>query len=276
MKINIIQISLWSIFAFASATYAQKNQLKSEHQVVLSSEVNWTPLNPARGDNSPKAGTLWGDREGTQATGFLVQFKKGFASPPHIHNVTYRGIVIKGLVHNDDPDAANMWMPTGSFWTQPAGESHITSAKADENMAYIEINQGPYLVKPTSKAFDNGERPVNVDASNMVWLGAKETKLIKTHKNAKTPKIAFLWEDSQNKGLLISIPKGFKGSIKAKKTFRSVVIQGALDYQDQTTKNLLPGSYFSSKGVYEHFIQSPNTTTLLYVRTPENIKITSH
>ena len=58
----------------------------------------------------------------------------GFSSPPHIHNVTYRAMVIKGLVHNDDPEAENMWMPPGSFWTQPAGEAHITSAKGEENI----------------------------------------------------------------------------------------------------------------------------------------------
>ncbi|MBT8207053.1 MAG: DUF4437 domain-containing protein, partial [Acidimicrobiia bacterium] len=47
---------------------------ESTRQVVLASEVEWEPLNPARGDSSPKAGTLWGDRNGTGATGFLVQF----------------------------------------------------------------------------------------------------------------------------------------------------------------------------------------------------------
>ena len=39
----------------------------SESHVVLRSEVEWSPLNPARGDASPQAGTLWGDRAGQQA-----------------------------------------------------------------------------------------------------------------------------------------------------------------------------------------------------------------
>ncbi|MEM9420868.1 MAG: DUF4437 domain-containing protein, partial [Planctomycetota bacterium] len=89
--------------------------------VLPASEVPWTALNPARGDKSPQAGTIWGDRGAEVPTGFLVKFVDGFSSPPHIHNVTYRGVVIEGLVHNDDPDAANMWMPPGSYWTQPAG-----------------------------------------------------------------------------------------------------------------------------------------------------------
>lgn len=94
------------------------------------------------------------------ATGMLVKFKKGFSSPPHIHNITYRAIVIEGKLHNDDPSAEAMWMPAGSYWQQPAGEGQ-------QNMAYLEINHGPYLVKPTDKAFDNGERPINIDVTNM-------------------------------------------------------------------------------------------------------------
>jgi hypothetical protein len=98
-----------------------------------------------------------------------VLFERGFSSPPHIHNVSYRGIVIELRVHKDDPDAAKMWMPAGSYWTQPAGggvESHITAADGASNLAYIEIEDGPYLVRPADEAFDNGERPINVHASN--------------------------------------------------------------------------------------------------------------
>ena len=139
------------------------------NKVLLSSEIVWEKLNTARGDQSPQAGTIWGDRKGTEATGFLAKFVDGFSSPPHIHNVTYRAVVINGLVHNDDPQAENMWMSPGSFWTQPVGESHITSAKGEENIALVEIDNGPYLVKPISEAFDKGERPINIDASNVVW-----------------------------------------------------------------------------------------------------------
>ena len=43
-------------------------------------QVDWEQLNPARGDKSPQAGTLWGDRKGSPATGFLAKFVDGF---PH-------------------------------------------------------------------------------------------------------------------------------------------------------------------------------------------------
>jgi hypothetical protein len=146
-----------------SCANQEKENLVSEkienptNKVILSSEIVFEKLNPARGDQSPQAGTIWGDRNETEATGFLAKFVDGFSSPPHIHNVTYRAVVIKGMVHNDDPKAENMWMPAGSFWTQPVGASHITSAQGAENIALVEIDKGPYLVKPIDEAFDKGE-----------------------------------------------------------------------------------------------------------------------
>lgn len=107
----------------SGCSHVKKNN--NNIKVLPVEKVVWEKLNPARGDKSPQAGTLWGDRKGSPATGFLAKFVDGFSSPPHIHNVSYRAIVIKGLVHNDDPAAARMWMPAQSYWTQPAGEAHI-------------------------------------------------------------------------------------------------------------------------------------------------------
>ncbi len=56
--------------------------------ITLASDLQWQQLNPARGDQSPKAADLWGNRKDSGATGFLVEFVHGFSSPPHIHNVT--------------------------------------------------------------------------------------------------------------------------------------------------------------------------------------------
>lgn len=109
-------ILVYSLCAACSSTPTTRTcRASTDLEVVHFTDINWTPLNPARGDNSPRAGTLWGDRGADVATGFLVQFKDGFSSPPHIHNVTYKGIVISGRIHNDDPSAAKMWMPPVSY-----------------------------------------------------------------------------------------------------------------------------------------------------------------
>ena len=212
----------------------------TNNEVVLVSEVKWEKLNPARGDKSPQAGTLWGDRKGAVPTGFLAKFVDGFSSPPHIHNATYRAVVISGLIHNDDPGAEDMWMPSGSFWTQPEGQVHITAAKGDYNLALVEIDMGPYLVLPPAEAFDSGERPVNIDASNIVWVEANN---MGSSRNA--PKIAYLWgkqQDGQSHGTFVKLPGGFVGEIRAQgSTFRAVVITGQLKYFGATNQALPPG-----------------------------------
>jgi quercetin dioxygenase-like cupin family protein len=234
-------------------------------------------LNPARGDQSPQAGTIWGDRKGTKATRFLAKFVDGFSSPPHIHNVTYRAVVIKGLVHNDDPKAENMWMKPGSFWTQPAGEAHITAANGKKNVAYIEINSGPYLVQSPEKAFDNGERPVNIDQSNIVWLSASDVVRV-GKSNVKT---AYLWGDTtegKSHGSMLKLPASFKGKIKTNANiFKAIVIEGALSYTNKKgTKELESGSYFGSTGDVDHRVSlKEGQETTLYSRSNGKYEILS-
>lgn len=263
----------------SSYSFAQEAAAKPNKEVVLKSEVKWDHLNPKRGDLAPKAGTLWGDRNGTEPTGFLLEPPEDFQSPPHIHNVSYRGIVIQGVIHNDDPDAANMWMPAGSFWTQPKGEVHITSATGTDSLAYIEIEKGPYLVLPKEEAFDSGERPVNVDKSNIVWLDASDITWVDQHgmsDSVNGPKVTYLWGDTQEgqlNGTLIKLPAGFTGKINSHGSdFRAVVIKGLPQYKmsKEDVKTLEPGSYFSSKGVSAvHHVSSKagEEKTIIYVRT---------
>jgi len=247
------------------------------NRVFLSSEIEWEKLNPARGDQSPQAGTIWGDRKGEVATGFLAKFVDGFSSPPHIHNVSYRAVVIEGNIHNDDPEAENMWMEPGSFWTQPAGEAHITSANGPVNIAYVEIDSGPYLVKPTGEAYDNGERPVNIAARNVVWLESPESKWLKENSKAK---LSFLWENTAEnyKGLFVKIPTDFSGTIESDGSdFRAIVIQGEIDYSmPKTGKTYLldPGSSFTSENKANHAIANKgDSDVILYVKTNGSIKL---
>ncbi|MEM1253349.1 MAG: DUF4437 domain-containing protein [Cyanobacteria bacterium P01_H01_bin.21] len=271
-------VTVWGSTRASSQTIGPSPKVDQTAQVVLASEVEWGPLNPVRGDQSPRAGTLWGDRADTGPSGFLVQFVDGFSSPPHIHNVTYRGVVINGLIHNDDPGAENMWLPEGSFWTQPAGEVHITSADAKNNMAYIEIEDGPYLVLPSKEAFDNGERPVNVDESNLVWLDS--SNIVWLDQNgappvADRPEIAFLWgtpQDGQLNGTFIKLPDKFTGEIHSHgSTFRAVVIQGQLNHllsSETDAKTLQPGSYFGSEEETVHQVScKTGEECIIYVRT---------
>ena len=273
---NIVPVAVLALFAAALGStqiVPQSSAAETTPEVVLTSDVKWEALNPARGDKSPKAGNLWGDRKGTVPTGFLAKFVDGFSSPPHIHNVTYRAVVISGLIHNDDPKAESMWMPAGSFWTQPKGEVHITAAKGSTNIALVEIDKGPYLVRAPKEAFDSGERPINVDASNIVWVDQPGMPAI-----ANGPKVAFLWgklQDNRSSGTFVKLPAGFKGEIHSQgPTFRAVVIKGQPQYLDADVKTLEPGSYFGSKGEMVHKVSSKaGEESIIYIRTNGKYKV---
>ena len=212
------------------------------HKVISTSDIQWGLLNPLRGEKSPRAADLWGDRTKGVATGMLVKFNKGFSSPPHIHNITYRGVVIKGLMHNDDPDAATTWMPSGSFWTQPAGEEHVTAANGEENLIYLEIDSGPYLVKPSKEAFDNGERPINIDQGNLVWLSESDSSWV----NGGDAQISHLWGDTAGKnGTFVKLPSELAVAL-----IIGLVLAGLIT--TLIPANLLEGS--SSSGLVEFSI----------------------
>ena len=237
----------------------------SDVRIVLASQVDWQALNPARGAASPRAATLWGDRSGEPATGFLARFAQGFSSPPHIHNVSYRAVVIEGEIHNDDPGAAAQWMGPGSFWTQPRGESHITAARGQSNLALVEIDHGPYLVRPPEQAYDNGERPINVDASNLVWLPAMPGGVI-----GEGADRAHLWgrfDGHSPNGSFLRLPPGFRGQLTARgEVFHAVLIRGALAHAAAPGKTLTPGSYAGGVGL--HAISAdPEAGAVLYIRS---------
>ena len=239
-------------------------------EIVLTSEVEWEQLNPARGDSSPLAGTLWGDRNGAGPTGFLFKPVDGFRSPPHLHNVSYRGVVISGLVHNDDPSAADMWMPTGSFWTQPKGAVHVTAAKGTDVLAYIEIEEGPYRVLPIEQEFDGDEAPINVDESNLVWVDPPGTPAA----SVDGPEVAYVWGSPRAgsaSGVLLKLPRGFQGTLRGQGArLQAVVIRGRPSYRasdDSEAVALEPGSYFSARGESAHRLACGATEgSVLYLR----------
>ncbi|WP_297086699.1 DUF4437 domain-containing protein [uncultured Draconibacterium sp.] len=276
----ILACSIMAAAQTTSTPVEAANSITPTYHIKLATEVEWTHLNPKRGDLAPKAGTLWGDRNGTEATGFLLKPSEGFKSPPHIHNVSYRGIVIQGFIHNDDSQAANMWMPAGSFWTQPKGEVHVTAALGANTLAYVEIDEGPYLVHPEDEHFDSGERPLNLDQSNIVWVEESQLRFIGTG-SGKGTKVAFLWGELQANelnGTFLFLPPGFSGKIITNDApFRAVIIKGEPQYHHpglEKTSAMTPGSLFSSEKKSYHVLSNNNDTAcIIYIRTTGTYQI---
>ena len=242
--------------------------------VVKRADVDFIPLNPARGDASPKAGVLWGDIRKDVPSGALITFADGFASPPHIHNITYRAVVINGTVHNDDPEAENFWMGPGSFWTQPAGEVHITSVGPGGGTAFLEILSGPYLVQPSRQAFDNGERPVNIEERNVVWLDSSDVAWVDHGEGPDGPEMAFLWgtpAEGELNGTFVKLPQGFAGVLKTGGVpIKAVLVKGRVVHDSGSASDaetLEAGSYFGSEGDVAHNLTcGEDGDCVIYVR----------
>ncbi len=236
--------------------------VSATEKVIPFDDIKWGLLNPARGDKSPKAFDLWGDRTKNKATGMLVKFEPNFSSPPHIHNITYKGIVIEGLVHNDSQFADYNWLPSGSYWLQPAGQEHVTAAEEVYNMAYIEIDSGPYLVEPIEKAFDTGENPITARAENINWKKI-ENKI----------EIASLWGASAMKvphGFMLKLPTNSSTRLDIEaQDFHLVVIKGAIEYKKQILKK---GSYIGNSGK-ENLLLNTENEAIIYIRTNGKVSI---
>ena len=268
------------------AAFSGLAQAEGTAEVILRSDITFQPLNPARGDASPKAGVVWGDIKKNVPSGALLEFADGFSSPPHIHNITYRAVVISGAIYNGDPNAKKMWMGPGSFWTQPAGESHITAApNGSKGTAFLEILEGPYLVNPSDQAFDNGEKPVNITQGNVVWLDSADVTWVDQLASTSSTdgvKMAFLWgkpQDGQKNGTFLKLPAGFSGELRGNEaTLRAVIVQGHIGHRlsgDASAKTLEPGSYFGSTGNTAHQIACETEEgCILYMSTEGKYKVT--
>lgn len=286
LKKILLTIPILSIVTGVSGcNMAAENRVNNaENQFVLYQDVEWQPLNPARGNMGPQAGMLWGNITQDTASGILVKFAEGFASPAHIHNITYRAVVISGSVHNDDPNAEKMWMGPGSFWIQPAGEAHVTAENGGNTMIFLEIQTGPYLVEPVQGAFDNGERPVNLEERNIVWLDSSDVTWVANDLDSQTDtgvKISFLWGspvDGEVSGSFVKLPAGYKGEIESNsENFRVVTIAGNLGYETSNElENLEPGSMFFSTELSSHRLNcASENDCIIYVRTDGEYRVSS-
>lgn len=279
MKIHMrtfLTIVVTAIFSTACASlHDSPNNIppKSESEpavtVIKLSEVKWEQLNPARGTKSPMVGVLWGNRTSPGPSGFLVKFVDGFSSPPHIHNIAYRGVVISGTIHNDEPNSADMYMSVGSFWTQPEGGIHITAAKGSNTLAYIEVDD-VFGVLPADQAFDSQDKVMNIDASDIVWVN-----LPGIIPSTDVPKVAYLWGNSEAgepSGTLVKLPAGFSGTINSYGSeLHAVMIQGQTIYSilgESVVNTMAPGSYFGSMGESVHQVSCEGgDDCVIYVRT---------
>lgn len=150
----------------------------------------------------------------------------------------------------------------------------------DRNLAYIEIDNGPYLVQPSSEAFDNGERPVNVDESNLVWLDASDINWLPqagVSGEGPAPRVAYLWGETdpgQDNGRLIEMPAGFSGALESEGDYLHAVVVKGSPRVDGDDEALAPGSYVGTESDERISLSADGESpAVLYVRTNGALEI---
>ena len=85
------------------------------------------------------AGPAYGNL-GKGPHGTFIRMPAGFVSPVHNHTGAYWGIVISGVAANGLPGAADVQLPSGSYWYQKGGEAHVTKCLSGQECLFF-INQ---------------------------------------------------------------------------------------------------------------------------------------
>ncbi|MGB0452988.1 MAG: DUF4437 domain-containing protein [Bacteriovoracaceae bacterium] len=121
----------------------------------------------------------------------------------------------------------------------------------------VEIYYGPYLVKPVKKKFDNGERPYNIHASNIIWNDQGDYKVVD------------LWQNKQGNvsGRLLKFDKTIQADLK---DARIVVIKGKLEVKEQILK---PGSLVSLKQRSNIKVTCASKDCIFYLKTDQDFKL---
>lgn len=88
---------------------------------------------PAMGDMS---------KDGTH--GNYVRIPGKFTSPPHIHTEDYFAIVVSGTIANGLPDAKDIALEPGSYWSQRGNEKHVTKCLSDEPCTFFVVQPGKF------------------------------------------------------------------------------------------------------------------------------------
>ncbi|MDE0101052.1 MAG: DUF4437 domain-containing protein [Bryobacterales bacterium] len=282
MRFNLLVALVLAVSAACSGPHTHSQSGSSEpvaeatSRVVLVSEAEWQQLNPKRGDKSPRAATLWGDRDGPGPSGFLLKPVDGFSSPPHVHTAPYHGVVISGTIHNAEPSASDLFLPPGSFWTQPEGGVHITACKGD-CLAYIEF-EGGYDVLPVEHATGDPVTAVTMQPTSIPWGDPSGTTA-----SANGPKVAELWgapQGDQPGGSLVRLPAGKTGTIRSDSgAFHAVAIDGRAKHREVGKNHVTPldpGTYFMAQAGSEHRVSCvEEADCTLYVRSRGSLQVSS-
>ena len=139
MNTKLTSMALTALIA-ANSAQVGANWDGTPADLVLASEVTWEQLNPARGNESPKAGQL---------NGTLTKLPAGFSGKIDSRGSTCRAVVIKGQLQYQMPGETDAkTLEPGSYFSSKGESVHQVSSEGGEESIFYVRTDGKYDVVP--------------------------------------------------------------------------------------------------------------------------------
>ncbi len=107
--------------------------------MVTPDQVDYQPLNPARGDASPQAGTLWGDLDDGGLSASFVKLPAGHTSDLSVESDRLRAVIVDGaLIHSVAGLETQSELGAGGFFESDAGVPHALACHPESDcLVYV-------------------------------------------------------------------------------------------------------------------------------------------
>ena len=134
MKKMILIAASWTVGATALAAGKPTPR-------VPAADVKWTEM---MGPGGPSVAFMVGDAKTKGPVEFFFKFPAGFEAGWHTHDSAYDAVVVKGtMTAQDQGDAAEVELATGSYFGEPAKKNHRNAcSKASECIVFIRSEKG--------------------------------------------------------------------------------------------------------------------------------------
>ena len=133
MRPRIARVFVAAVALAVLAGPALAEEKKAPAKKAAPKLVMWAPddlkwIDPKDSPPGVQMAVLWGDPE-KGAHGALHKFPGTFEAPLHHHTSSYRGVVISGTLVVTPAGGTAKSMPSGSYFSAPAGNKHTTKCE---------------------------------------------------------------------------------------------------------------------------------------------------
>ncbi len=132
-KLILVAACVASVTAFAGGTASKKLDIQQR-------ELSWVQPFGAKGPSLAFVEGKYGDKE---PASFFVKFAGGGDSGWHFHNEDYQGVVLAGTFTEQQQGEAEVKLPAGTYFTQPAKIVHRNGClKGADCLVYVHFAKG--------------------------------------------------------------------------------------------------------------------------------------